>query len=166
MKITWKTWLAVALLIVWLILTWFIPVLIHLQGGSLWILRAGLAVLGIIGFVAFLWWEHEQQKAQADSGAEGAPGEEGDEIDVLFRLAEERLRSSKLVESSKVSRLPVILLLGDAGSGKTTAVLNSGLEPELLAGHVFEDTAIASTQSVNIWLARQTIVVEAGHTHH
>ncbi len=163
MKITWKTFLAAVLLILWLILAWFIPVLIHLQSSSLWFLRIGLAVLGIIGFIAFLWWEHEQQKSEAEAGAEGTPaGDEGDEIDVLFRLAEEHLRSSKLVESSKVSRLPVILLVGDPGSGKTTAVLNSGLEPELLAGHVYEDTAVASTQSVNIWLARQTIVVEAG----
>src|SRR5215831_18499011 len=105
MKITWKTFLAVALLILWLVLAWFIPVLIHLQGSSVWILRIGLAVLGIVGFIAFLWWEREQQKSEAEVGGERVPSGDDDEIDVLFRLAEERLRSSKLVESSKVSRL-------------------------------------------------------------
>ncbi|HUI42922.1 MAG TPA: ImcF-related family protein [Terriglobia bacterium] len=160
MKVSWKTWLAAGILVLWLLLSWFAGTWLHLQGSNLWVLRIALILLGIIGFVAFLWWLHKNEPSGAEPGVEGA----GDarEIDVLFRLAEDRLRSSKLVESSKVGRLPLILLVGDPGSGKTSAVLNSGLEPELLAGNVFQDNTTAPTESVNIWLARQTIVVEAG----
>src|SRR5579863_9223025 len=102
MKLTWKTWLAAGILIVWLLLSWFAGTWLRLQGSNLWVLRLCLMVLGIVGFVAFLWWSHKNEPAEGDLAAEGLAGS-GDvhEIEVLFRLAEQRLRSSKLVESGK-----------------------------------------------------------------
>src|SRR5262249_4003602 len=50
----------------------------------------------------------------------------------------------------------------DSGSCKTSVIAHSGLEPELLAGQVFEDNAIVPTSSINLWFARNTAFVETG----
>src|SRR5262249_40977516 len=42
-------------------------------------------------------------------------------------------------------------------------VVHSGLDPTLLAGHVYQpDTSIKPTSSVNLWFARNKLLVEAG----
>jgi len=40
--------------------------------------------------------------------------------------------------------------------------LYSGLDPELLAGQVYQDNAVAPTRAANIFVARGTVFVEAG----
>ena len=56
----------------------------------------------------------------------------------------------------------MVLLLGPEGSTKTTAVVRSGLDPELLAGEVFRGDTVAPTRAVNLWYSQQTLLVEAG----
>src|SRR5262249_28826551 len=56
--------------------------------------------------------------------------------------------------------LPWYLLVGPEGSGKTNTFLNSGLEPELLAGQVMTTRPVASTRVGNIWLAKNAIFAE------
>ena len=60
--------------------------------------------------------------------AEGPP----DEIDTLTTRAEKRLATSSLSETSKLTKLPLALVLGPTGGCKTTVITRSGLEPELL----------------------------------
>jgi type VI secretion system protein ImpL len=86
----------------------------------------------------------------------------GEEIEILIREAESRLGSSPLGRNGKLSNLPVILLFGPPGSGKTSVVCNSGLDPELLAGAIFQGEKVSSTRDANLWFARETVFIEAG----
>ena len=184
--------LAVATAIVFLLLAWFIPVALRLQGTNLWILRIGLLVLGAIICVALVVWagskDFDPKAAGADAKAvQGIaqlkappvpavaslkapsvaslklPASQGsDEIDVLAREAESRLQASQLGRSASLRKLPLILVMGPPGSGKTNAVSDSGLDPELLAGEVIQAGSLVPTRSANFWYARQMLFVEAG----
>ena len=48
------------------------------------------------------------------------------------------------------------------GRTKTSVMLHSGLEPELLAGQVYQNNAVAPTRTANFWFSRRAIFVEAG----
>lgn len=58
-----------------------------------------------------------------------------------------------------LSGLPLFLLIGPEGAGKTSTFLNSGVEPQLLAGQASATTA-APTQLCNLWLAKNAIFAE------
>jgi len=128
--------------------------------------RGFLALVGLSAFGIFLWWKHrrDRQAAAAQEGAGqdaagAAPAGGADEIDALLREAEARLAGSN---QGKLGNLPVILVAGPPASAKTNTMVHSGLEPELIAGQVYQDTAIVSTRSANVWFARQTVFVDAG----
>ncbi len=57
---------------------------------------------------------------------------------------------------------PVLFLVGDTGSTKTSVMVNAGLEPELLAGLVYHDKNLVPTRTANLWFSRRTIFAEAG----
>jgi type VI secretion system protein ImpL len=61
-----------------------------------------------------------------------------------------------------LSNLPVVFVIGEPGSTKTSTLLNSGLDPELLAGNVYQDNAVTPTRAANFWFARGMVFVEAG----
>ena len=61
---------------------------------------------------------------------------------------------------SPLSRLPLYLLIGPEGSGKTSTFLNSGLDPQLLAGQPNGGSATAPTRLCNLWLAKNAIFAE------
>jgi type VI secretion system protein ImpL len=184
--------LAVAMAIIFLLLAWFVPAGLHLQGSNLWILRAGLLVLGLILCVALVLWavSKDADPKVLEAVAKAGPGvpsvsafpvpavdglktpamaplklpasQGADEIDVLAHEAEARLQASELGRSASLRKLPLILVVGLPGSGKTTTVLDSGLDPELLAGEVTQAGALVPTRSVNFWFARKMLFVEAG----
>ncbi len=58
--------------------------------------------------------------------------------------------------------LPVYLLVGPEGSGKTSTFVGSGFNPELLAGQIGPGSAVQPTRLANIWLAHGAIFVELG----
>ena len=92
-----------------------------------------------------------------DQGA--APG--GDDISVLIHEAEAKLAAAKL-ENAKVGSLPVYLIVGEPGTTKTSVMLHSGLEPELIAGQVYQAGNVASTRTANFWFSRRSLFVETG----
>jgi type VI secretion system protein ImpL len=92
-------------------------------------------------------------------GAPAAPSGGGD-ADPLIREANARLAQSRA--GVGVANLPMIFVIGDKGTAKTSTILNSGLDPELLAGQVYQDNAVAPTRAANIFFARGTVFVEAG----
>jgi type VI secretion system protein ImpL len=141
---------ALSVLILWLVLCWFIGTWLHLHGTNLWVLRIGLAVLGLAGFAGYLWFEYRS----------GGSGEAGDEVDLLLHEANARLQASNLGSAATVASLPAIFLLGDSGTAKTSTVLQSGLEPELLAGQVYQGDAVAPTRSLNLWFARRWLLID------
>ncbi len=154
-----KYWIAAILFIGWLVLAWFTGSWLHLQGNNLWILRGALAFIGLLAFILLIWWFIVRDKERAAMNPGGAGG---DEIDALIREAEKRLQTSKLGKSASVGNLPLYLVLGETGSAKTSVVLHSGLEPELLAGQTVQDKVPIPTRTANFWYTRQVVFAEAG----
>ncbi len=117
-----------------------------------------IVVLTVVYFV--LQRKKKRAEALAAEGAEtDAPGD--DEIAQLVREAESKLAAAKL-EGAKAANLPVYLVLGDAGCAKTSVMLHSGLDPELVAGQVYQQGGVTPTRSANIWYSRKSLFVEAG----
>ena len=127
-------------------------------GFPLWILRGGLAFLGLVAAGTFLWFH--RKKTAATSGAGGSDSSGTAEIDLLVHEAVRRLKSSTLGRGATLGKLPVVFLLGDSGSTKTTTIIHSALDPELLSGHVYQDNNILPTRISNIWYTRQAIFVD------
>jgi type VI secretion system protein ImpL len=155
-----KYWIAAVALIGWLVLAWFTGSWLHLHGSSLWILRIALAFIGIAAFIVVIWWFLVKDKERAEMTA--GVGAAGDEIDTLIREAEMRLQASQLGRNARLGSLPLYLILGETGSAKTSAILHSGLEAELLTGQALQDKVPVPTRTANLWYARQSIFAEAG----
>ena len=81
---------------------------------------------------------------------------------MLIRDAEKKLAASQLAKGARIGNLPLVLVLGEASSSKTSTMVHSGLEPEVLAGQIYQDGNITSTRSAILWYSHQTIFVEAG----
>jgi type VI secretion system protein ImpL len=146
------------ILLVYLVLVWFLGTWMHPPGAGIWILRGGLALIGLIAAGSFLWF-YRKAKA-AESGSENAPAQASDDLDVLVHEAIRRLKSSTLGRGASLGNLPLVFLLGDSGSTKTTTIIHSALDPELLAGQVYQDNNIVATRVANIWYTRQAIFVD------
>ncbi|HTD56781.1 MAG TPA: ImcF-related family protein, partial [Silvibacterium sp.] len=86
----------------------------------------------------------------------------GTEMDTMLRDAEKRLASAQRTGAKSLDSLPLLYLMGEANAAKTTAVLKSGLDPELLAGQIYRDQDVIATPVVNIWYTQQCVIVEAG----
>jgi type VI secretion system protein ImpL len=146
------------ILLVYLVLVWFLGTWMHPPGSGIWILRGGLGLIGLIAAGSFLWF-YRKTKAE-ESGSENAAAAASDDLDVLVHEAVRRLKSSTLGRGAKLGNLPLVFLLGDSGSTKTTTIIHSALDPELLAGHVYQDNHIVATRVANIWYTRQAIFVD------
>ena len=115
----------------------------------------------MIAAAVIVWWKMRQQEHARDVAAD-APLDPNDEIDGLIREAESKLASSQMGKGATIGTLPVVLVMGEQGAAKTSTVLNSGLEPELLAGVVHHDNQVTPTRTANVWLAKGTVFAEAG----
>ena len=126
----------------------------------------GAVALIVAAITMFVQRKTQEKIDQASQG--GQPSQPGlgpaaggeSEADDLIRAASTRLAQSRA--GAGVANLPMIFVVGDRGTAKTSTILNSGLDPELLAGQVYQDNAVASTRSANIFFARGTVFVEAG----
>lgn len=143
------------ILFFYLSLAWFAGAFLQLHGASLWILRSGLALIGLMAAGVFLWFHRRVQRQQTATPAQSAAA--ADEISILLRQVEQKLRVSK---QNSLGSLPVVFILGELNSAKTSTVIHSGLEPELLAGHVIQDGDVAPTSTINVWYARNTVFIE------
>ncbi len=151
-------------LALYLILVWFLATLLGLKGSDIWILRGALALIGLATAGLYLWYRAKSLVPRAASGGtEASPAATGSsEVDLLLREAESRLAASELGRKATLANLPVFLFLGREGSAKTSTVVHSGLEPELLAGHVFQESLVAPTRTANFWFGRRAVLAEAG----
>jgi len=147
-------------LILYLVLAWFVGSWLRLQGTNLWLVRGGLALIGVIGAGVFLWF-HRKLTHDAETGVgPGAPLLT--EIEALLNQADQKLKSAKPTAGASLRTLPVVFLLGEPNSAKTSTMLHSGLDPELLAGVVYRETETVPTNTLNLWYARGTVFVEVG----
>ena len=145
-------------LLVYLVLVWFLGTWMHPPGAGIWILRGGLWLIGLIAAGSFLWFYRKSKAEQ--SGDENASAKTSDDLDVLVHEAVRRLKSSTLGRGAKLGNLPLVFLLGESGSTKTTTIVHSALDPELLAGQVYQDNNIIATRVANIWYTRQALFVD------
>ena len=152
------TWiLAAVVLLVFLLLAWLLPGWIHATGARAIILRIGLIIFGLVAAALLYFYLAARAK---NRGADKPV--EGDATDQLIVAAEAQLGRSAAVSDARIGRLPLAIVLGAAGSTKTSIVMHSGLDAELLAGEVYRGEATVPTDPVNVWYAQGSIVLEAG----
>ncbi|MBZ5584567.1 MAG: hypothetical protein LAQ30_20615, partial [Acidobacteriia bacterium] len=118
-----------------------------------------VAVVVLIALVVFFLL---QRKKEPQTQTEEPQGATNDEIALLLREADGKLAAAKLEQGARMATLPVYILTGDSGSAKTCTMLHSGLEPELIAGQVYQAGNIAPTRLANVWFSRRSVFVEAG----
>lgn len=144
-----KIWLiAAATLVVYIVAGFALGAAFHLGGGRLWLLRLGLTAFGVLSAAIIVWFFR--------APATAAPR---DDLDAAFAGARERLTAARGRRAS-LNTMPAMLVLGPRDSAKTSAVVRSQLEPDLLAGDVFRGEAVAATAGANLWFAQDTLVVE------
>ncbi len=134
--------------------------LLHLHGTSLIVLATLIVLAGIIAAVVILVIHFRAKKRQAGEG-EVSGGDAGSEVDVLLNDANRKLRHSQQGAKS-LDGLPLLYLLGEAGAAKTTLVVRSGLDPELIAGAAPREGNVAPTPVLNLWFTSQAAILEAG----
>lgn len=151
-----KTWLtAGAVFLAYLLVAAILAFLLKLHDRSLWQMVIALTLLGLISAGLVLWFLRDQLRTPK-------PGTTASSIDGVLAAARAQLSTAKHAANPNFGALPVLLVIGPEGSTKTTTVIRSGLEPELLAGDVFRGETVAPTSTVNVWYAQSTVLVEAG----
>jgi type VI secretion system protein ImpL len=154
-------WVTAAVLLVYLVLVWFFAGWMNPPGSGVWVLRIGLWLLGLLGAGFTVWWLR-RQKAAEGTDSTGVPSTATTEVDLLVRDAVRKLKSSSMGRGASLRNLPLIFVMGDPGSAKTTTIIHSALDPELLAGHVYQDNAVVPTRVANFWYTRQAVFVDGG----
>lgn len=149
---------AVLILVLSIVLAWLAGPVLGLAGSALLLLRILLVLLGAAasGVIFFLFFREKRR----DAAARGLPG--GTDLESLMRDAERRLATAQRTGPKSLHSLPLLYLLGEANSAKTTTLIKSGLDPELLAGQVYRDQDVVATPVVNLWYANSCAFVEAG----
>jgi type VI secretion system protein ImpL len=150
----------ILVLIVYLVLVWLLGMWLPVHGSDVWILRGVLAFLGLVGAGVVLWFQHKIKKAKESSGEDPSQAGATDDLDGLVREAIRRLKHSTLGRGSNLGSLPLVFVMGDPGSTKTTVLIHSALDPELLAGQVYRDSDVLPTSAANIWYTREAIFVD------
>jgi type VI secretion system protein ImpL len=140
------------------------------------LIALGLTVLVVYLIVAKL---NRPPAPAADSSGQGnekvVPTRPGtlDDADrasfvALIGEANQRLAKSPKLASrgvkTNVTKLPLYLIGGTEGAGKTSTFLKSGLEVELLAGQVFRDSNIVPTRLANLWFSEDCLFTELSGT--
>jgi len=153
-------WVTALILLIYLVLVYLLGRWLPLQGSDVWILRGVLALLGLIGAAVAFWYQYKLKKAKEAEGAEQSQESSTNDLDALVREAIRRLKQSTLGRGTDLSSLPIVFVLGESGATKTTLLINSALDPELLAGQVYRDNDVLPTSTANLWYTRQAIFVD------
>ena len=152
--------LAVVVILVAALLAFGLAALLHLQGAAYLIFVVVLLLIGIAAAVTILvlhYRARKEKELQADSGDSAGAGD----LDLLLNDANRKLRTSQQ-GAKELNALPLIYILGDAGAAKTTSVVQSGLDLELLAGSASPTTEQTPTQVLNLWFSRHAALLEIG----
>jgi type VI secretion system protein ImpL len=120
-----------------------------------------MAAIALGGALLLRFYLQKKNKA-ADAEPEEPVQPGSEDIELAIHEAEKQLSSSKLSASSRLGNLPLFLLVGEAGVSKTNVMLQSGIEPELLSGQIYQNGDITPTRTVNIWFGSRSVFVEAG----
>src|SRR5690349_9408731 len=106
---------------------WWLGSVLGVQGRNALILRGGLTSLGVL--VAGVTLIYLLRKPAPPPTPKDAVVEE---VQRALLTAEKKLATAKVAPSGALGKLPVVLMLGTPGSTKTSSVVRSGLDVELL----------------------------------
>src|SRR5579859_14618 len=143
------------------LLAYFAGHIVHAQGASLLLLRVLISLAGAAAAAAIATFQYRSGK---DKGEATASAKDSTDFDLAWRDAARKLGTSQQGGPKTLDRLPLLYVLGDANSAKTATVLQSGLNPELLAGQVYRSGDIIPTPSLNLWYTASGVVVEVGES--
>jgi type VI secretion system protein ImpL len=141
-----------------ILIAWLVGPALGIAGTPLLILRILLIAVGAVIAAVILFFHFRERKRERE--AMSATG--GEDLDTLLRAAEQRLATAQRGGPKTLDRLPLLYILGETNSAKTTTVLKSGLEPELIAGQIYRDQDVMATPVANLWYTHSCILVEAG----
>ncbi len=144
-------------LFVAILVSWLGGPALRLQDGALIAFRACILLAGVVAAIAVYRLSNGGRKENMPTHAGSAS-----ELASLLRLAQQRLGSAKIGSLRSFQALPALYVLGGPNTAKTTMVLKSGLDPELLAGNVYQDEAVQPTHFANIWYAQEALLIDAG----
>ena len=144
--------------LVFLVLSWIAGPVFHLQDGGVILFRAGVLLLGALAAACV----YAFRSRRPQEGARPTSANETSELMTLLREAEQRLAGAQRARGHSLRTLPLLYVLGSPNSAKTTTIMKSGLDPELLAGQAYQDEAVAPTRLVNIWYAQGALLVDVG----
>jgi type VI secretion system protein ImpL len=175
MKLNPRIVVAVLLFIAYEVLVWALTARLA-HGTEFWLFGSVLTALGLTALIVYLSVsallrkqhpskeEPDTARPEKQSGAQFIP--DMSPVMALIREANRTLARSRTLNNKQaktsLSDLPLYIIAGPAGSGKTTTFLASGLSPELLAGHVQRDATVLPTTHCNLWYASDAVFVEAG----
>ena len=143
------------------VIGWYVASLLGLAGWKLWVLRIAIWILGAVAI--FLITRLVSGKKKKKKKKDGDPGEPGTaEIDDHLAQATRRLVASGVATKKALKTLPVTLFMGPGQSAKTSVVQQSGLETDFLAGDGEGGEPPPATPNLNLWLSRDTVLLEAG----
>ena len=145
---------------------WVVVDMIGLTGMAAQIARMALigVALGAVGLIATLKTRKaKRRQAERDKKGVGAPIDDaGEEIAFQLKDAESRLVKSRLGKDATLANLPAFFVMGEGASAKTSNFVASGVNPELLTGHVYDEGQIAPTRALNVWFGQSAVFVEVG----
>src|SRR5918912_236930 len=154
-----KLWvIPVAVLLSFPIVAYAVGAAFGVAGNGMAILQGGATAIGAAAAAFVHWLLRKRAAAAPDAAAAGPAGE----VETVLAAARAQLARAKVAKNPSFGAMPTVIVAGPEGSAKTTAVVRSGLGPELLAGEVFRGETVAPTRSVNVWYARNVAFVEAG----
>lgn len=141
-------------LLIYMMLAWAAGSWLGLHGLKLWIFRSALWLLGLAAAALIFWFVKRSREPEATADDE--------ELDTILAAAQERLAATRARGRGRLSNAPMILFLGPENSAKSSVILHSGLEPDLLAGAVYHGDSITPTRAANLWFTDGTVLLEAG----
>jgi type VI secretion system protein ImpL len=157
-----KIWIIAAVVLLMYVLAAILAALLpHLAGRDLWVLRGVLTLLGVVSAALILWFFRDRTPA----GPATPEARLASEVDQIFATARTQLAAAAkdgATKDTNLATMPVVFVFGPPGSTKTTAIVRSGLEPELLAGEAMRGDTVAPTKTANVWFAQGTVFAEAG----
>lgn len=149
---------SVLILILSFVFAWLAGPLLGVTGAALLILRILLVLLGAAAAAVILFLHFRERRR--DAATRNLPG--GSDLHNLLHDAEKHLAAAQRAGPKSLDSLPLLYILGEANSAKTTSVLKSGFDPELLAGQVYRDRDIVATSVINLWFTQACVFVEIG----
>jgi type VI secretion system protein ImpL len=152
--------LAIIVVLVAALLAFGLAALLHLQGAGYLVFVIVVLLLGIAAAIVIVVLHRRARKEKEQQGDTGGTPATT-ELDLALNDANRKLRTAQQ-GARTLEALPLVYILGDSGTAKTTTVMKSGLDPELLAGTATHEGDQAPTALVNLWFTKIAALLEVG----